>query len=320
MTPDSSFDELDVLRSFRAELTEPPAGMQERIEERLWTQIMEETSSSHKRRWWHRYDWSQNLVRQGALAGVAAVLIIAISFTGGKPTGGTPARAEAQTDPLEAAISSIRAGTDSSQPRYAAGDLTHPPQSGPLVTPNTAVVFDTGETIPLATISAGPSALTPEQLAMMPTHELTLLAILRAAGGQRKTHDRDFEPFRIAALYISDRRVPAENRVAFIRLLRLLEGVDVGGVSLDVFGRPGVRVTRLDRTSLVLQEYLLDEHDGRLLEHREYIAYSRDTACPAGSVIALEAFDSNGFQVDQSRVPYGNWPTIVPECDPAGVR
>jgi hypothetical protein len=316
MTQHHDSPELDALRSFRAQAAQVPAGLQERIEERIWQEVLvAEASVVHRRgvfsgrtRGW--------FVRQGALAAVAAALIVVMSFSGGKPTGGAPA--QASVDPLDTAIRAIGGnGNQTTETTSLTSSVTDLPQSGVNIVSGDAVVFEAGDAVPVAAIAAGPAALTPEQILLLPDDEHALLAVLRAAGGQDDRHDPDFAPFQLGAQYVADRRIPISTRVAFVRMLRMLDGVGVGGSAVDVFGRPGVLVDRIDKTSRIQQYYLFDRQQGQLLEHRERLLAPSSPVCPAGTVIILEAFDNAGLLVDPQSIPYANWPDIEAACDPA---
>jgi hypothetical protein len=292
---------------FAADAIEP-AGLQERIEERLWQDVLaaeRNRGAKQQRRWWQP---APALARGGALAAAAAIVVVFLAFDNGRP-GGPPASA-ASSDPLMVAARNVP--QLDTEPAASVS-----PAAAPVVSSSTAVVLPSGEQVPAELIAAGPGQLSLNQLDQLPRDESLLLGMLRAATASTvEAVDDDFMPFRIAASYIGDPRVPSSLRMAFIRMIGTMENIDVGDRVLDVFGRPGVAVARSDERSGLLQSYLLDEDDGRMLEYRDVVERSDDDNCAVGTVTSMLAFDSTGFPVDPSSAPYGAWPVVDPACAP----
>jgi hypothetical protein len=318
MNSERPTDELDHVRGFRSHLAEVPPGLQARLEERLWGDVLAEEArlrggAAGRRRW----RWGFPMVaRQGVVAMAVAAVVLAVGIADQRGTAEAPVAAKATSDPLAAAMLAI-GGDQAASEASGGGVLVDGRATAPLVATRTMVVFENGAEMPLSQVAAGPAAMSPEELALLPTDERLLLGLLRAAGGTTEQHDADFEPFRLAALYLSDPRVPVSVRVALMRMLRVVDGIAVGGSAVDVFGRAGVVVSRSDQTSGLQQQYLLDPDNGRLLEHREFVVLQRVTECPPGSVIVVTAYDSTGFPVPAGEAAYGNWPETRPECDPS---
>lgn len=323
MSTEPPLDELDLVRSFRAHLADVPPGVQARIEERLWQDVLVQEARlrggdrrrSTGRGWRLRRGWSL-AARQGTAAVAVTAAVLVFGFVDGR-TGSQIASTQARADdPISTAMQAIGGGaltgSDEIQPTLVEGEGT-----APLVAGTTMVVFEGGDTMPLSQVAAGPAAMSPAELELLPADERLLLGLLRAAGGTTRGHDADFEAFRLAASYLSDPRVPVRVRVALMRMLRVVDGIDVGGSAVDVFGRAGVKVARIDRASGLRQQYLLDADNGRLLEHREFVVAQRVANCPPGTVVRITAYDTSGFQVPQQDAPYGAWPAQAPECDPA---
>jgi hypothetical protein len=319
-------DEIHLLRGFGAGDPELPDDARLRIQERVLQEVLaaEAAAGAGRRR---RGGWLFTTLRQLPVAAVAAVVIVALSFNNGHP-GGQVASA---SEPIQHFISTTAAAMQQQQavPVTTVGASAAAPDTGPVADP-------AGGTIPVESVSdadtagqpsatptipdplliaQGPGALSYAQAAAIPTDEQLLIAILRGSTPDDPNHDEDFSPFRIAAAYVADDHVPGPVRAAFLRSIALMDGVDLGGTATDVLGRMGTVLARLDSTSGVRQQYLLDPASGHILEHLEFTTRGDIGPCPAGTIVALDVFDAAGQPVGPDAADAATWPVPQPQCD-----
>lgn len=335
MTPHDDFHDahdLAALRSFAIE----DAVDEDRItaiEQRVRTHVLADEArrrarlrpAPRRRTWW------RTALRQAPVAIVSAFIVVGLSFSGGTP-GGEPASASTDAAPFlnetaanmmsEQPIGVVSGGGGPVGGGTAAPDASN---SGAIATnvvtidiPSPDAEDQLAEAPDSQTLAAGPDALPDETLNTVPANESQLLQLLREAGSSNQGRDVDYLPFRVAASYVASPNVPVEVRAAFLRMIGQLDGIDLGGTSSDVVGRPGTVIARLDTESGIRQQYLLNPDNGRLLEHREFTTTGGGIgSCPAGMIIALEVFDDSGVVVDPQSAPWAPWPVVDPSCTPA---
>lgn len=325
-------DELDVLRAYGVDDPEPPPDLAMRIESRLLEQAAledDQRAAHYVRR--RSSTWRSFLLRQAPVAMAAASLIVVLSFDQGRP-GGQPAQATsgastflsnaadtAQSEPvsLQSVDPVVMASAPSAETNVISnGQTAGAPNASPRGTRRTLMLPPTEPSIPdPIEMSMGPSGLDSAQLYSIPTDERLLLRMLRDATSGSDTHDADFAPFRIAASYVASDRVPGPVRAAFLRTVALMDGVDLGGDSVDVAGRIGVVVARLDSSSGVRQQYLFDAPTSQLLEHREFTTSGDFGNCSAGTVVHFDLYDDSGNRIPREAFDQ-TWPDVEAVCSP----
>jgi hypothetical protein len=311
-------DELEYLQGFRQVTSEPTAGLQERLEERLWQQVIEDEARQAQRREARRARFWPTIMRQGAVAGVAATFVVVLAFTKGSP-GGDPGLADTGTAGLSAAglVSGIPA---IGAARSARNALSADPQSqSSLVSPpaelNSYPVVP-GYAGEPSLLNQGPAAMDEDQLDDIPTDAAGLHAALHnASAGQYPGHDDDFGVFRLAADFLADPDISTDLRSGLLDMLGRLDNIQVGGAAQDILGRPGEIVARADHASGVRQVQMLDTDTAQVLEELEFTTrLDQASGCVPGLATSLKLYDDSGAQIDADAAPYAQWPTLVAQC------
>ena len=325
--------DLDALRAWGREHTVPRAGFEDRMRERMMQVVLEvEAAASSSRR---MPRWLRLVLRNTPIVIAAASVFVVVSFNGGHP-GGQPAEASTSAGKVlnQAALNmtaNVAAGSPIGTDYPGPGSV--PAQSytvAPTVAPGAGEGTGAGTSAaavnasgmpsipdPLL-IAQGPSALPPGAAAAIPTDERLLLAMLHASISRVEGRDEDFDIFRVAAEYITDPAMPITVRATFLRMLALVDGVDAGGTATDVLGRSGIVIARLDSSSGLRQQYLLDENTGMLLEHLEFTSGGDLSTCAPGTATALDVYDATGSRLDIDRAIANAGIVVRPECAPAG--
>lgn len=302
-------DELDLLRGFGLGNPDPPPGLADRVAERVLQRVLEAEATTRGSRGRRRNWWGMQAMRHAPAAGVAAVIVVLLSFDG-STTGGTRAQA------ISAAMPVITAAAESMQAQPSRQEAS---TSQPRAASESWASSSTRAAIPdQLLMAAGPAALDDRALASIPTDPGLLVEMLHLATAGDTGHDRDFQPFRIASEYVTSDRVPGPVRAAFLRAVSRMQGVDLGGESSDVLGRPGVVIARLDATSGIRQQYLMETSRGQILEHREFTTRGGFGSCAPGTTIALDVYDVDGRAMTEGDVRALNasasWPDVDPAC------
>lgn len=326
MTDQPDIDELEALRGFRAYAHDLDDAGHELIEDTIRARIIDaqHTQSSRPRR---RSSW---IIRQVPVAAVSALIVIAITSPGSE-NGPQTAVASTKAEPL--LNRSAKAILPDDRVNYGSLEVTPVTSTRDV---DTWIYYnrDTGDvamspasspetmdlqTLPPDRIIQGPSSLTPDELNALPVHADALLNALRTASLQAQIdRDRDYLPFRIAAAYVSNPKVPAAARAAFLRALGRLDGVDLAGPGTDLLGRSGVVIARLDAASGVRQEYIFNADNGRVLEQLEFLTEGAQIGdCAMGTMLMIEVYDDEGFPISPASAPWTSWPDVHNECVPA---
>lgn len=304
--------DLKLLRSLGQDLTEPPHGLQEHVEEEVWKLIIAEeksTRSAHTR----ARGWSFGaLLRPMVAAGAAAALLIGVSIM----SDGGPAKI-ATTPNSQVTKASNLTMFDST-----ANSIFGAPDSQPA---NTDIqgridLSSQGTQISLANgprhDKSGDLSRDTKQLAQSISRDpVELRSMVRSSVKQTtdpQDHD-DHSAFQATVRWISDSAVPADLRAAMLRSLGGLNNVDDAFTGTDLLGRYGVVLGHRDLESAVRLQAVLDQRTGVLLEERAFTTSYLDPACPPGTFTSLSLY-INGKRVESRTMPGVDWPQIVPEC------
>jgi hypothetical protein len=291
--------DLELLRSFRREDTEPPEGLQERIEERLWQSILAEEAGNAParprgvRRWYH------DLLRPAVAAGAAASIAIGVAIAGDGGGAG-----------LASCASVSRAGVLDSTAVALFGDsaaTTSAPISGAI---------DVSEGADDDEIAKGPSASSDVARSAPRDPEQLYERLHASAEAVAGTQQADRAAFHIAMQWIGAPQVPGDLRAAMLRSLERLPGIEGALVGVDRLGRTGVVLGHLDPATGLRSQYLLDPDGGRLLESRTLTTVHVDPACPPGTYTGHDLYDTQGRPVQPADAPWLDWPLVVAACSP----
>ncbi len=301
--------DLQLLRTFRADEAEPPVGMQERIEERLWQAIMVEESSRASGRSSQRPGWFQRLLRPLVAAGAAATLAlgVAIASDGGSGTGrlGQGAVQQAGAGVLDATANSLFGGsTTTPTPIMGRIDLTDGDErlvDGPQHD-SSGSALEEGHADLARDLSRDPDEL--------------LRAVRSSIASSGVRDPNDAVAFHVAMRWVADPAVPVDLRAAMLRSVEGIDGIDDALVGTDVLGRSGIIIGQLDRASGIRSQYVLDPADGSLFEVRAFMTAYLDPACPPGTVTLHAAYDDAGERVDPNAAQWVAWPQVVEACAP----
>ena len=316
----NNFD-LDALREWGREHIVPRAGFEDRMRERVLQVVLEvEAAAGGTAKRTPR--WLRLVLRNIPVVIAAASVFVVVSFNGGHP-GGQPAEASTNAGKvLNQAAQNMTSGADRVQQQTG---TDYPGTGVPSYTTQPAiqqVAADNASGMPSIPdpllIAQGPSALPEGAAASIPTDERLLLALLHSSIPRIDGRDEDFDVFRVAAAYITDPAMPITVRATFLRMLALVEGVDVGGEAVDVIGRHGVVIARLDSSSGLRQQYLLDQNTGMLLEHLEFTSGGDLSNCAPGTATALDVYDATGTRLEIDRAIANAGIVVRPECAPVG--
>ena len=308
-------DDLDLLRSYRLQDADPPRGLQERLEEDLLHAMLDETSPRRapiaiRATQPARRRWFSGLARPAIAFATLAVVAggIATISDGGGVVGGqgsngsTSAVTRASTNVLDGAAASLFGGS----------------ASAAAATPRTPVIgtINASEPEDAALLAAGPRSGTVETLGRLTRDPDQLAELLRAAPGElgvEDTHDRI--AFHIAMTWVADASVPTDLRAAMLRSLGGLDDIDPATAGVDILGRPGIALGHLDSRTGVREQYLLAQDGGTLLERRSFTTTYLIPGCPP-STYTYHALYQDGQRILPAELPYQDWPTVVPACDP----
>ncbi len=301
--------DLQLLRSFRAHEAELPAGLQARIEERLWQSILAEEAARATGRTTMRPRWFERLFRPLVAAGAAATLAIGVAVASdggaGNATLGQANVTQAGAGILDATASSLFGGpTATAAPISGRIDLTDGDQR----------LFDG----PRSGVSGDPLDEGHAELARGLTRDPDeLLQAVRASVAQSGVTDpSDAVAFHVAMRWVANPGVPVDLRAAMLRAVQGIQGIDGALVGTDALGRQGIVIGQLDRSSGVRSQYLLDPSNGTLLESRAFMTAYLDPACPPGTVTTHAAYDEDGRQIDPATAQWVAWPEVVEACAP----
>ncbi|MBC7644326.1 MAG: hypothetical protein H7123_04310 [Thermoleophilia bacterium] len=316
--PDDNFD-LDAIRDWGREHIAPKAGFEDRMRERI-LQVVLEVEAAAGANLKRTPRWLRLALRNTPIVIAAASVFVVVSFNGGNP-GGQPAEASTAAGKvlnqaaqnMTSSVQTQQTGTD--YPGTGVPNYTAPPVVQRVAEVNASGLASIPD--PLL-IAQGPSALPAGAAASIPTDERLLLALLHSSISRVDGRDEDFDVFRIAAAYITDPNMPITVRATFLRMLALVEGVDVGGEADDVIGRHGIVIARLDSSSGLRQQYLLDENTGMLLEHLEFTSVGDLSNCAPGTATALDVYDAAGTRLEIDRAIANAGIIVRPECAPVG--
>ncbi len=303
--------DLQLLRQFRADEAEPPAGLQARIEERLWQAIIdEEATKAGRGRRASRPGFFQRMLRPLVAAGAAGALALGVAIASdggaGQASLGQSAVTQAGSGVLDATASALFGGSAASAATPIAGriDLTDGDErlvAGPQHD-------DSGERL---------NEDYDEVVVALPRDPAELRDAIRMSIADAGYADPgDALAFQVAMRWVTDPAVPVDLRAAMLRSVEGIQGVDDALMGTDVLGRSGVVIGQLDAASGVRSQYLLDPDDGSLLEARSFMTAYLDPGCPPGTVTGHALFDEDGQPVDPTSTQWVAWPEVVEACAP----
>jgi hypothetical protein len=300
--------DLQLLRQFRIDEAEPPAGLQSRIEEQLWQAILAEEAAAAGRA--PRRGWRASLVRPLAAMGAAAALALGVAVVSDGGSGvsaptGSVTRAGGSTvfdstatalfggGPTDAAAAPIDGSIDLTD-----DDLGDAFTDGPVHDQLGQLDERSGELA--SSLSRDPAELRD---------------YVRDRIAQLGVDDRDdHAAYRSAMRWVVDPAVPVDLRAALLRSLAGLRNIDEARMGMDVLGRAGVVLGHLDSETGVRTQAVLQPDGGSLLEVRSFTTTYVDPACEPGTFTEHVTFDEDGRAVDPSSMPWIDWPAVVAAC------
>lgn len=301
--------DLQLLRGFRVAEAEPPAGMQERIEERLWQSILAEEGAHAPRRRGRR-PWYQELLRPAAAVGAAATMAIGVAVLGGDGTGTGISSTVTRAGVLDTTAATIfgESGATGSTGAPIAGaiDLTDPDDAdetllrGPVTTPEGRLDEATLEVVRETTREPGDLQS----------------RMLRGATDLAGPEQAEWAAYHATMRWVVEPQVPSDLRAAMLRSLEGLGGIDAAISGADLLDRSGIVLGYLDPRTGLRAQHLLDVDGGRLLERRTLTTQYVDPACPPGTFTSHELLDEQGTPIRQADAPWLDWPLVVEACDP----
>jgi hypothetical protein len=304
--------DLELLRAFRLDEAEPPPGLQERIEERLWQSILAEEAQSAAPRS-RRRPWYADLLRPAVAAGAAATIAIGVAVGGGTDgsagigSGSSVSEAGVLDSTPAALFGGSNATSTSATPIAGAIDVSDSSQTdstlmrGPVLDESGQLDDATLEVV--SEIPRDPQQLQPR--------------LLRGASQLAGAEQAERATFHIAMRWVTSPQVPGDLRAAMLRSLDGLQGVDPAIAGVDLLGRSGIVLGHLDQTTGLRSQYLLDPSGGMLLERRTITTGYLDPACPPGTYTSHELYSSDGQPITQGDAPWIDWPIVIAACDPA---
>ncbi|MEO6866654.1 MAG: hypothetical protein ABI200_01380 [Gaiellales bacterium] len=310
--------DLELLRTWGADLVEPPTHLQAHIEEELWHAVFAEEARAarpHAARRTKR--WFDGLLRPAVAAGAAATLALGVAITssGGLTTTSSVPRSAGivqagNTGLLDAAATSLFGDASSGAP---AGTI-----SGRIdlrSADSDAQQFIDGPTLDRQT---GLLSAESAEFAQSMTREPGQLrdAARRAAALMVGSDPTDRVAFHLTMQWVVNREVPVELRAAMFRSMDDLTGVDPASRGVDLLGRAGVLIGHLDATTGLREQYLLQLDDATLIERRGFTTSHLDPACPPGTIIDHAVFDDAGQAVSPQDTQWLAWPPVIPACAP----
>jgi hypothetical protein len=304
--------DLDALRSFRLAEAEPPAGLQERIEERLWQAILAEEASRAPRAARQGESWWQQLLRPAVAAGAPATIAVAVAVMGGNGSGVGSGSASnvSQAGVFDATAASLFGAS-------AATGTSSTPISGAV---NLRETDETDRTLARGPMETADGRLDDASLdavnATTRDPEELQAQLLRTATSMVGPEQARRLTFAMTMRWVVNREVPGDLRAAMLRSLQGLPGMDDAIAGVDLLGRSGIVVGYLDPATGLRSQYLLDPDGGNLLEQRTITTAYLDPACPPGTFTSHELYDENGHPVAQQSAPWLDWPLVVEACDP----
>jgi hypothetical protein len=304
--------DLQLLREFRASEAEPPAGMQERIEERLWRAIIDEEAAKASRSR-PRRPWYEDLLRPAVAAGAAAMIALGVAVVGGGTDGGASIGSGSSVS--KAGVFDATAGalfgesgatSATSTPIVGAIDVGESSDDddtlarGPVLGADGAL--DEATTNFINDTTRDPQELQPRLIGVAD----------RMAGSEQA----DRVAFHMAMRWVVSPQVPADLRASMLRALQGVQGIDGAIAGVDQLGRSGIVVGQLDQDTGLRTQYLLDPEGGRLLEQRTFMAGYVDPACPPGTFTSHTLYGEDGRPIAQADAPWIGWPLVIAACDP----
>ncbi len=303
--------DLQLLRSFRLDEAEPPAGMQERIEERLWQSILDEEAQRAGRRAPRREGWLSGLLRPALAGSMALVLAIGVAVVSDGGNGGSTIAGAGVTEAgtggvLDRTASTLfgSEGTAARGPVVGTIDLTDDDSDDALVDGPQHDSF-----------TAQLQDRSMDLVEALPRDPERLRGVVRDALDDAGYDDpSDAYAFRVAMRWIVDPSVPVDLRSAMLRSLAGLSGIDEARTGVDVLGRGGIVLGHLDQLTGVRTQVVLHAADGTLREVRSFTTTYVDPACEPGTFVEHDVYEEDGSWVDPASRPWVDWPLVVEAC------
>jgi hypothetical protein len=301
--------DLAALRAFRIDEIEPPAGMQARIEERLWTSIMAEESAGARRSIsGARRSWLSSMLRPAVAIGAALSLAIGVAVVS---DGGTGSAGIGQSNVRTASTGLF----DSTATRLFGADSA---DAAPVVgTVDLRAPSDEEQVVsgPTHTHDGSLDDATAELASEIPRAPARVSQLVRAGIEASGIDDPSgAAAFRATMRWVVDPAVPIEVRAVMLRSVGELDNVDDAQLGTDVLGRQGVVIGHLDETSGLRTQVVLNASTGTMLELRSYTTTYLDPACPPGTFAEHAAYDEHGDWIDPVRARWADWPIVVASC------
>lgn len=303
--------DLQLLRRFRLDEAEPPPGLQERIEARLWDAILEDEAerAGHRHRAFRRRfaGMLRPAVAAGAALSLAAGVAVVSDGGSGTRTLAQPSLTQAGSGPLDSTAASLfGTGTTAGSRIVGTVDLRTPDAEDRLLAgpAHDAEGRLDAESAKLARgLSRNPDMLRD-----------AMRDGIRDAG---LDDPADSAAFHASMRWVTDPAVPSDLRAAMLRSLSGYAGVDDAQVGRDAMGRHGVLLGHLHERSGIRTQLLLDASTGTLLEYRAYTTTYIDPACPPGTFTAHALFAPDGSVVSADNHPWIARPPVVEACSGA---
>lgn len=312
--------ELALLRTWGADLTEPPAHLEGRIKDELWQAILAEEAAAAGRGARRRSPrrWFDGLLRPAVAAGTAAVLAVGVAISSGggdgsqrlaQPRGGGVVQAGSGL--LDTAATSLFGdATSSTAPRAMQRgriDLrTFDHDTEHLLT-GPALDERSGEV----------SEQSWEFMQSLTRDPDRLRGAMRSAAAELASEDAsDRIAFHLTMRWVVSPHAPTDLRAAMVRSLDGLRGLDNVTTAVDLLGRSGLLIGHLDPQTGLREQYLLRSSDATLIARQSFTTAQLDPACPVGTVVDHALYDDAGRPIDPDDAPWLAWPQVISACAP----
>lgn len=300
--------DLQLLRRFRLDDAEPPPGLQDRIEARLWDVILaaEAERAGHRHRALRRRfaGMLRPAVAAGAALSLAAGVAVVSDGGSGTRTLAQPSLTQAGSAPLDSTAASLfGSGTTAGSRIVGTVDLRTPDAEDRLL--------------------AGPVQGTDGQLDEesaelargLSRNPDTLRDAMRDGIRDAGLEDpADSLAFHATMRWVTHPAVPTDLRAAMLRSLSGYVGIDDARAGRDAMGRHGVLLGHLHGRTGIRTQVLLDARTGTLLEYRAYTTTYVDPACPPGTFTAHVLLAADGTEVSPDNHPWIARPPVVEAC------